>query len=324
LALKWTFSADRCRRRCQRQFAFREIVASHNGRDPQRREAFILKQAKGLDLWRGLLVHGAIEHEVVPRLRESAAVSWDEVVERTLTLARRQFHFSEGETYRQAGMTKAKGGDAYCVLLPHVRGESISAPELRKVFEETETALRNLGAMQELWTRIGGRGKYWPELLVSVEYAGARVETRIDLLCFRGFRKPTIVEWKTYGEDTGGDAGMQTTLYAWALCRHPKWSVQKAGDVEILEAQLLTGRLVEHRCDEAGFEELEDHLFRGVEELRVMVGTGRYEDLVLDDLAFAQSPFTCMYCAFRGPCLASSPKAVEAGELATCAQGLLF
>jgi len=324
MALKWTFSADRCRRRCQRQFAFREIIASHNGRDLLRREAFILKQAKGLDLWRGLLVHGAIEHEVVPRLRASAAVSWDEVVEWTVALARRQFDFSESGAYRQPGMTKAKAGDAYCVLLPHVRGESVTASEFRKVLEETEKALRNLSAMQEVWARIAGRGKYWPELLVSVEYAGARVETRIDLLCFRGFSKPTIVEWKTYGEDTGGDAGLQTTLYAWALCRHPKWAVEKARDVEILEAQLLTGRLVEHRCDDKGFEELEDDLYRGVEELRVMVGTGRYEDLVLDDLAFAQSPYTCMYCAFRDPCLASGPRAVETRELAACAQGLLF
>jgi hypothetical protein len=30
MSMKWSFSADRCFRRCQRQYFFREIAACHN------------------------------------------------------------------------------------------------------------------------------------------------------------------------------------------------------------------------------------------------------------------------------------------------------
>ena len=54
MSIKWSFSADRCFRRCERQFFFRDIAAWHNARDPMRREAFVLKQLKTLELWHGL------------------------------------------------------------------------------------------------------------------------------------------------------------------------------------------------------------------------------------------------------------------------------
>ena len=71
MSLDWSFSAERCFRRCQMQFWFREIAAWHNGKDPLRRESFVLKQLKTLDQWHGLLVHRSIEKLVVPLLSEA-------------------------------------------------------------------------------------------------------------------------------------------------------------------------------------------------------------------------------------------------------------
>ena len=324
MRLKWTFSTHRCFRRCQRQYFFREIAASHNARNALRREAFILKQAKGLDLWRGLLVHGAIESQVIPRLEENVPIPWDEVMNKTLAAAHLQFDFSASAKHREEGMTKSKAGDAYCVLLPHLRGEDVSTEEFERVLAETQLALRNLAGMEELWRRITGRGRYWAELPVCVAYAGARVEARIDLLCFRGPGKPIVVEWKTYAGDTGGDARLQTAVYAWVLCRHKKWAIKNAADVELLEAQLLSGKLIEHRCDDRSFEELEDLIYRGIGEMQALVGEKQYADQVLHDFAFARSPSMCVYCAFRELCIGTQTTAVEAHQAATTAQGMLF
>jgi hypothetical protein len=55
MSFQWSISTDRLFRRCQRQFFFREIAANHAARD-WRREAFILKQLKTLELWRGTVI----------------------------------------------------------------------------------------------------------------------------------------------------------------------------------------------------------------------------------------------------------------------------
>ena len=301
------------------------IFASHNGRDPLRREAFLLKQSKGLELWRGLVVHSTIESQIVPRLREGSSIPWEEVISSSIALAHKQFEFSASGQYRQPGMTKAQAGDAYCVLQPHMSGQEITKNELAGVLGEIEKALRNLSQLEGLWQKISGRGKYWPEITVFLKYAGFHVQTKLDLLCFRDYGKPIVVEWKTYAQDNPDDAKSQTALYAWALCRCGKWGVKTAEDVEILEAQLLTGKLVEHHIDAEDFDEVEDRILTCTEEMRALVGDGQFGELQLEDFAFAQSAFSCAYCPFRNLCLETvSDRAMSNTEPIASSQGLLF
>jgi len=110
---KWSFSADRCLRRCQRQFFLQHVAAWHNARDPVRREAFLLKQVKTLALWKGSIVHRGIELYVLPQLQQNTRVDWHQVAQQTIALARRQFVFSAQRRYREAGMSKAQAGDDY-------------------------------------------------------------------------------------------------------------------------------------------------------------------------------------------------------------------
>jgi hypothetical protein len=42
-------------------------MASHNAKDPMRREMFILKQLKHLPVWRGILVHESLSNYFVPK-----------------------------------------------------------------------------------------------------------------------------------------------------------------------------------------------------------------------------------------------------------------
>jgi hypothetical protein len=101
-SFKWSFSADRCLRRCQRQFFLQHVAAWHNTRDPVRREAFLLKQVKTLELWQGSLVHRGIELYVVPQLQQNTRVDWKQVMQQTIAMAGRQFVFSAARRYREA------------------------------------------------------------------------------------------------------------------------------------------------------------------------------------------------------------------------------
>lgn len=303
MALSWSFSAERCFRRCQRQYYFREIAAWHNAKDPLRREAFVLKQLKTLELWRGLLVHEGIERFVVPCLEAGQRVDWDNAIVQTIATANQQVAFSAAKRYRAKGVTKTGAGHEYCALLPHERGEIIPPEALEDVYSTIERCFRNLSKMEELWGEVRDCGRMWAELPVRVDYDGVSLEARLDLLFFRKYGNPTIIDWKAYESQAGSDAHLQTALYGWSLCQHPKWSVHHAEDVELLEVQLLDGQLIRHPSTTEGFRELEDRIYRSISEIRSLCGDGLYGEQDLSDYQFASNPNNCQYCPFRPLCI---------------------
>src|SRR5262249_38651669 len=146
-------------------------------------------------------------------------------------------------------------------------------------------------------------GKYWTEWPIVVPYEGVNVEVRPDLLFSRSFGKPTIIEWKTYDDAGSSDAHLQVALYAWALCRRDRWQGQAPEDVELSEVQLLTGQFLRHKADEDVFAELEDRIYRSIQEIRALCGDHRYEGQDPADFAYAKNPNTCQPCPFRALCL---------------------
>ena len=301
-AIKWSFSADRCMRRCPRQFFLQYKAAWHSTRDPVRKEAFLLKQVKTPELWQGTLVHRAIELHVVPVLQEGREVDWASVVDAAARMARRQWDFSAARRYREPGMTKNAAGDDYCAMAGHEHGTTASNEDFGRTVETVRMALTNLSTMDSLWEEVRGRDKYWPELEVRVVYDIAHVEAYIDLLFFRGYGKPTIVDWKISESNGGGDADLQTALYAWTLCQHPKWSVTRSEDCELLEVQLLRNTVLRHRADQATFDALENRIYRSVDAMRAMGFGDRYDIANLENYEFAENPNNCAFCSVRSLC----------------------
>lgn len=308
--IKWSFSADRCIRRCPRQFFLQHKAAWHSTRDPLRKEAFLLKQVKTLELWQGSLVHRVIELHVVPALIENRSVNWTHVLDEAVRMARRQFEFSARRGYRESGMTKASAGDDYCALTGHESAAGVSEEEYERSVATVRTALTNLSAMDCLWQEISGRGKYWAELEVRVDYDIAHIEAYIDLMFFREYGKPTIVDWKISESNGGGDADLQTALYAWTLCQHPKWAVSRAEDCELLEVQLLSKTVLRHRADQATFDRLENRIYRSVDGMRAMGLGEKYDFANLANYDFAENPNNCPLCPVRSLC-----QMVAAGSL---------
>jgi PD-(D/E)XK nuclease superfamily len=315
VSLDWSFSAERCFRRCQMQFWFREIAAWHNGKDPLRRESFVLKQLKTLDQWHGLLVHRGIEKLVVPLLAQHAGPNWDDVIDETVRMAARQREFSRALRYRDAGVSKTKAGDDYCALLCHEAGRDLSPEEWETTVGVVERSFRNLAGLVPLWEAIEGRGKYWSELPIHLHYDGAHIIVQMDLLCFRGFGKPIIVDWKVSEAMGGSDARTQMGVYAWAMTRSPKWKVENMDDVELLEVQLLTPAVFTHRCNEEVAVELENRIFRSIDEIRSLCGDGNYKTLDRGDFALARNPNTCFFCPFRKLCAGSLAKPQKVGRV---------
>lgn len=324
MSFDWSFSAERCFKRCQRQYYFRDVVAWHSGKDMLRRETFILKQLKTLDQWQGLLVHRGIEKMVVPALVQSERPAWDRVISETVTMAEQQRAFSLARRYRDLEMSKTKAGDEYGALLCHEEGRDLTAEEWDATVGTVERAFRNLAGLEELWERIGRKGKYFAEQPIHLHYDGVHIIVQLDLLCFRGFGKPIIVDWKVSDAKGGSDARSQMGVYAWAMTRSPTWNVQSMEDVELVEVQLLTPAVFVHRCDEEVAIELENRIYRSIDEIRSLCGDGNYKTLDAEDFALARNPNTCFFCPFRKQCVGALVKPPQPTAVPAVFQGSLF
>jgi hypothetical protein len=300
--VKWSFSTDRCFRRCQRQYFLQHVAAWHSTRDTLRKRAFLAKQVKTLELWLGSLVHRGIELYVVPAWQERRVISWEEVVAATSAMAKRQLAFSAAGKYRETGMSKSKAEDDYCALAGHETSAGVTEAEFQSVLLNIERSFANLATMSDLLDEIVKAGKLWPELTLYLNYDIARIEVRMDLLYFRGYGKPTIVDWKVSESLGGSDADLQTALYAWALCRHPTWRVTEAAECELIEVQLLNNTMIRHRAAEEVFERLENRIYRSADMIYSLQRGQKYDLSDLSNYEFAANPNSCSFCTQRSLC----------------------
>jgi hypothetical protein len=301
--VKFSFSSERGFRRCQRQYYFRDIAAWHNAKDPIRREAFVLKQLKTIELWRGLVVHRGIEKFVIPSLESNLTVDWNSVADQTVEMARRQLAFSAARKYRQKGLSKTSAADDYCALAIHEAGGEVSNDEFAVVENTLRTAFSNLAGMTDFWLGMRGVRRFFSEPPVFADYEGVKIEGHIDLMFFRGSGRPTIIDWKLYEGIGGSDAAFQTAMYAWLLCRMPNWHVSNPADVELLEVRLLDSQVIRHRCDTETLDTLEDKIYRGIHDIQALTGGLGFGEVSIGDFAYANSPGTCALCPFRTMCL---------------------
>lgn len=318
MSFRWSFSTDKLFRRCQRQFYFREIAAHHSEKEPWRREAFVLKQLKTLELWRGSVIHEGIQHYVVPALRNGSALNWNLFTDQTIQRAKSQFAFSQQKRYRQPGIAKTRHED-FCALIPHETGVGVSEVEFNNVCAEIRSAFQRLASLPDLWVMIQGGKNCIAEKQLWIEFDDVKIMVQIDLLFERSLGHPTIIDWKSYelGGDT--DARMQTTLYGWAL-----WKSGFFGDladpknIELLECQVQDGVLIKHECSVTVFEELEDHIYRSLNRIFSLCRSKKLTEARIQDFAFTDNPNNCEYCAFRQLCVekASMPVRVDVAEAA--------
>jgi hypothetical protein len=257
---------------------------------------------KTLELWTGSLVHRGIELFVVPSLEAHRPIDWQLAIAETTAMARRQFEFSKARRYREEKLIKGKEGDDYCALLGHETAEGIPPSHFERVLSTVERAFLNFSEMRELIAEISGRSRYWPELEVRLNYDVARIEVRLDLLFFRDYGRPTIVDWKVSDSIGASDADLQIALYGWALCQHPSWAVTKAEYCELLEVQLLTKAVMRHQATQETFDRLEDRIYRSVNTMKSLRGSEKYDLTELENYDFAQNPNSCGFCSHRSLC----------------------
>ncbi len=303
MSFQWSFTTDKLSRRCQRQLFFSEIAAHHSPKEAWRREAFILKQLKSLEMWRGTVIHEGIQHYLVPALKKGDALDWNQLAEQTVQRAVAQLAFSEQKRYREPGIAKGKH-ENFCALIPHETGKGVSKEEFDEVCAKIRTAFQRLETLSDLWRILLGRKDCEAEKKIWVEFDEVKIMVQIDLLFERSLGHPTIIDWKSYelGGDT--DARLQTALYGWALWKSKLFDdLHKPENIELFECQVQDGVVIKHECSLEVFDELEDHLYRSLNRIFSLCRSKKLSDARLQDFAFTDNPNNCEHCAFRQLCI---------------------
>lgn len=299
--MRWSYSLQHALEQCARRVAFSHVVASHNARDPERREAYLLRQIQSIPAWQGSLVHDVVAVQVRDALRWNRPIDPIALSALVYERATRQWAFSRARRYRLPGQSKAAAGDAYAVLDVHEHGDD---PPDDVVGDVAAVALRcftNLAAQENLLALLRTNDTLVAEVRLSLSVEGVLVAATPDLVAAHG-AAVTIVDWKVSVHDESRHA-RQLELYAYLAFRSGRWSPRSPQDIRLFEVNLWRDHVYEHAFDDDAMTRTGDAVVKGVAMLRAALGDGVYAHLRLDVLPIARRPEACRHCAFAALCL---------------------
>jgi hypothetical protein len=280
-------------------------MAWHTTKDPLRQRAYFLKGIQQFAWWPGKIVHNALEHAVLPAIKEGRWPSADRIVLQVRDLAKRQFLFSKQASYRN--MSKADAGDDYCVLAPHYFEEPLGPDALDGALAAVEFALRNLLNSEQMKNFLMGRQWYRWEYPFNFKMGGAMVRAVPDLLMFSvNGQGLDIVDWKV--AMAASSYHFQVAVYALAA-RETSWLADYArrglwGYVVNLSKQDPAVVLNDpYTVDDQTLAATVNSIYESVERIRALTGSKKYDQLDIGRFEYAQSPGTCVFCNWRQLCV---------------------
>ncbi len=324
--MKWSHSAHVAMRRCQRLLAIGHIIASPTAKDPDRREAYILKQLQPLVNWQGSLVHQVLASRFfADSILAGRPVDLVGLTAAAQDLARRQFAFSGARRYREPGMTKSAAGDAYCALLDHEHGRDIPSEQLTALHAKLACCFQNLASQHELLALIRAGSGHRAELRLTFRLGDWHLPVAtatLDLVFVRPDGGLAIVDWKA-SEGRAGDYARQLFVYALAVARCGLWPGVVAEAIELYEVNLLANRIRQHPVTAERLDEAEDFVYRSLVEMDALVDGCTGEDLDLSEFEVADKPTSCQHCNV-GPLCVRLLKEAGRPEEAGAIQGRLW
>jgi RecB family exonuclease len=299
--VKWSHSLDNSVRACRRKAFYTEKYANPlSAEGTARKEAFLHKKAVDVPLWRGNLVHKTIEKCLLPALKKGEKPNFEMARNWMLRLIERQAEFSRNGDYRR--FSKEKAGDIYCVLRAHLMGNEITEAELAEVKSTSLLALDNLETrFPELLERaqLSKKLEIEKEIRFSLDER-IRIESIVDFIIEESNGRLVIVDWKA-GFNLATNAREQLYVYAYAVINSGWWAKASCTNIELIEANLMTGESFDYSMMEDDLADVDDRIFTGAQLLEAVFERSAKEALP-EDFAPAESPGTCEWCVMREIC----------------------
>lgn len=309
MAQLWSFSQHRTFRKCPRQWFYSAQWADSGAKDPERREAAVLKKLQTVSGWRGQLVDQVFTDYLVPRVNLHRAPRLLEVKAEANRRFDLQLKFGRQHRIREEGMTAELAGQSFAAFIKLEYGESITDDDFVRARQDVMTALTNLYRKMDRIRELMRESAYCvAQRPLTFSFLDGSVRAVPDLIVFRTKLPPVIIDWKvhTFGNRDYAD---QLTGYALALVRcepHKDFAKYRNGweatDVRLVEAQLLLGTARRHRNDADAIAAAEERIGAGILELQAAMNGKRTAQLHPEDFPVTRRPLTCQACAYRKLC----------------------
>lgn len=125
--MRWSYSASRSFRQCQRQWFFKNIVASAKAKDSLRRRAYLLGKLQSISAWRGKIVDDVITRTIIPNLNRGFWSTLAAAKARARDLFDRQIAYAKRHPITDLTLQVSKEGDDFAVF--HVMEYKGKLPE---------------------------------------------------------------------------------------------------------------------------------------------------------------------------------------------------
>ncbi|MFB3779526.1 MAG: PD-(D/E)XK nuclease family protein [Bryobacteraceae bacterium] len=305
--MRWSFSAARSFRQCQRGWFFKTCFANARAKDPDRREAHLLSKLQSVSGWRGKLVDRIISEQLVEALRRGQKITKSDMVAVARATFDRELDFALHHRIREPGM-KLSENDSLAAFRAIEYGENVSETETARAWQDVQTSLDNLFRMEGTRSALKRATYVIAQRSLQFELAGVTVMAVPDIVAFHKEAPPLIVDWKVH---TSGarDYRLQLALYAMALSRcrphrdfPPTLAKFQPTEFRLTEVQLLVGVEHEYLLDATDLEELEDYIAASATEMLAATAGVKNGDLDPEDFPATEWAELCQRCAFKKVC----------------------
>jgi hypothetical protein len=303
----WSYSTYRQFNKCQRQWFFKNVYASHAANDPLRKEAYLLGQLKSISAWRGDVTDKTLSNFVVRGIAVGKTPKLDQAIDYARILCRRQYDFSTAKKYR-SGQSKSSIGVEFCALFPIEYDIPISNQELTKAWNDIELALTNFFNNASLMDRLRSAKSLLAQRALSFQINGTYVRAVPDLIAFYENDPPRIFDWKVHSQGLKS-SDQQLMTYAIALKRakpHKDFPDSVANlqveDVRISECQLLLNIVRDYELTRDLVIETEEEIAENIFEMNLSGAMAKSSDATANDFQTTRFPEMCTTCQFKKIC----------------------
>jgi PD-(D/E)XK nuclease superfamily len=304
----WSISESRTFRRCQRQWYYKNVLASPKAKEPSRREAYLLSKLQSLSAWRGQVVDSVISDQIVPAIRTGRRYTLGEAKKAALNLFDRQLQIARQHPLRDASFCASKDGSKMVVLHCMEYDGEIPEDEMARARKEIADAFDNLVKMRDLFGLLSSAQRLIAQRSLMFKHSGATIRAVPDLIAFYKDEPPLIVDWKVHVFGVR-EAWLQLAVYAQALLKCKphvdfpetlgRWT---ATDVRLVEAQLLTKAVRQYSLSSEELDRSEAYMAESVTDILLAIADRDKVALTASDFPVTLSPDACQRCPFRKIC----------------------
>ena len=201
--MRWSYSASRSFRQCQRQWFFKNIAANANAKDPFRRRAYLLSKLQSISAWRGSIVDRVISETLIPNLNRGTSINLSEATNCARELFDRQLAYARRHPITDLSLKVSQEGDDFAVLHAMEYEGELLEHEIERAWCEVETALVHLFSLEEIKRILKSANYIVPQRALQFKLMDeVTVLATPDAILFRGDATPAIIDWKVHAFGT--------------------------------------------------------------------------------------------------------------------------